>query len=361
MLELVRSKLAVRQASYAVAVIIAIASLISLAGIINLYNDERERLTNNLSQQISMVSSAASRAAFHIDEIQATTTLEGLLQFENLEWARISTNLGQVLAERQRPVRSAFTDPLARYLFGDLVFDQRRLTFETINQTGNNKIANVGMIELRASPELAGEKFLDGTITLVAALLFQFILLGVALAVVFHRTLTLPLLTYADAISKLVTAPGELPRLATPKGHESDELGIVVKRTNQFLEHIETQHQNLLHREKVATLGTLLAGVSHELNNPLSILAVQSELLIETANDAKTRERGEKILAMTNRCTVIVQRFLALARRRDVKKVSVDISGITQEVLEILDHQMMQAGVNTDISISKNRWCFIRK
>jgi C4-dicarboxylate-specific signal transduction histidine kinase len=365
MLKLVRRRLAVRQASYAVAVIMAVASLISLVGIINLYDNERERLTKNLSQQISMVSRAASRAAFHVDEIQAATTLEGLLKFENLEWARISTNLGQVLAEQRRPVRSSFTDPLARYLFRDLVFDQRSLRFEAINQTGNSiqsgngKITDVGIIELRASPELAGKKFLDGTITLVAALLIQFILLGVALAVVFHCTLTLPILSYAGTISKLVTVPGGMARLATPKGHECDELGMVVKRTNQLLEHIELQHQDLLHREKVATLGTLLAGVSHELNNPLSILAVQSELLVETAKDAKTRERGERILAMTNRCTVIVQRFLALARRRDVKKVPEDVGDIIREVLEILDYQMVQADVETDISISKNLPCVL--
>ncbi|NKB54507.1 MAG: hypothetical protein GKR97_20260 [Rhizobiaceae bacterium] len=99
MLDLVRNKLAVRQASYSIAVIIVIASLVSLVETIQLYSAERENLSNTLSQQVNMASSAASRAAFHVDKIQAETTLEGLFQFEYLEWAQISTDLGQVIAE----------------------------------------------------------------------------------------------------------------------------------------------------------------------------------------------------------------------------------------------------------------------
>lgn len=360
MFELIQSKLAIRQASYAVAVVTLVASLISLFEITQLYLDERRQLTNTLSQQMKMASGAASRAAFHVDEIQAETTLQGLFQFENLQWARISTDLDKILAEKSRPVRTAFTDPLTRFLFGDLVYAQLNLDMEQVKVAGisaaseNKSFKKVGLIEIRASPELAGERFLYGTVTLVAALLFQFILLGLVLAIVFHRTLTLPLQSYADAISKLVSTQNRLPRLATPAGHERDEFGMVVARTNQFLEHIESQHQELLHREKVATLGTLLAGVSHELNNPLSILAVQSELLVETTQDPKTRERGRKILAMTNRCAAIVQRFLALARRRDVKKEPSDLRIILREILEILDYQLTQSGIEIDVNISQN-------
>ncbi len=353
MLDLVRNKLAVRQASYSVAVIVVIASLISLVETYQLYSAERENLSNTLNQQINMASGAASRAAFHVDKIQAKTALDGLFQFENLEWARISTDLGQIIAEHHRTVHFSYTDRLAHFLFDDLIFVQRDLfdnsDLEAQSTNSNKKI--VGKIELRASPEIAGETFFAGAVTLVTGLMFQFILLGVTLAIVFHRSLTLPLLSYADAISKLVAAPAGIHRLTTPKGHEHDELGNVVKRTNELLERINSQHQDILHREKIATLGTLLAGVSHELNNPLSILAVQSELLVETSTDANTRKRGEKIHAMANRCGVIVKRFLALAHRRDVQKEQVDVGGIIREVLDILDYQIIQAGIETRVII----------
>jgi len=339
-----RNKLSIRQASYAVSAVIVVASLVFVYHVLQSYADERRGLTKNLRQQVDMVSHATARAAFHVDEIQAKAILEGLFQFENLEWARITTDRGVVLSERSRTISPVFADPLARSLFSDVASHREQLSFPAAN--------NVGKIELRNSPELVGREFLSNIAILFIENLIQFLFLGITLAVIFHRTLTLPLLQYADAVSRLGTVDSQQPLLEVPKGHEFDELGIVVTSTNQLVVRIKAQHQDLLHREKVAALGTLLAGVSHELNNPLAILVAQSELLVETATDAKTRSRGEKILAMTNRCVIIVRRFLALARRREVEREVVDIGVVLSEVLEILDYQLELDGVETTVTIS---------
>ena len=360
MFEWTRGKLAIRQAYYAVVAIFIVGMLVSFIGIVQLYSVERDRLARTQHQQLDMISGAAARAAFHVDEIQATTILDGLFKFESLEWAMISTDLEQILAVRQRPVATAFTDPLTRYLFSDVTYIKRQLNILEIDQSyrkgraQNNKFTNVGSIEIRTSPELAGRDFLNSISAFIIALVFQFIILGMTLVVIFHTTLTLPLLSYADAISHISSGKSELRRLGIPKGHENDEFGTVVTRTNQLLKRIENQHQEILHREKVATLGTLLASVSHELSNPLAILAVQSELLIETATDPKTIERGEKIQALTNRCAVIIHRFLTLTRRRELKKEKLNIGSIIDEVMKILDHQFDQAGINTTISVSED-------
>jgi len=357
MIRWARSRLAFRQAGYAIAAIVVVASLISLVEAFQFYVGERDRLTSAVRQHVDVVSRAAARAAFHVDDIQAATILDGLFHFENLESARITTDLGDVLAERQRTFLSSFADPLARILFGDIASHRGNLAVSGIEAVGDaderrtDEAANVGYIEVRISPELAGRNFLQGVATIVSGLVFQFVLLGVTLIVIFHRTLTLPLLRYADAVSHLGTIEVDQPVLQVPKGHEHDEFGIVVKRTNQLLEHITNQHQALLHREKVAALGTMLAGVSHELNNPLAILVAQCELLVETARDAGTRARGEKMLSMINRCAVVVRRFLALARHREVEREAFDISQTISEVLEIMDHQLQLAGVETSVAV----------
>jgi signal transduction histidine kinase len=338
-----QSKLSIRQAGYAITALVVVASLFSIFGAFQFYAAERNRQTTNLRQQVDMISSAAARAAFHVDDIQARAILEGLFRFENLEWARITTDRGVVLSERDRTFPPTFADPLARLLFSD--------TSSHVGHLSVPGTGSVGSIELRTSPEMVGRDFLDGIATLFAGLVVQFVLLGVTLVVIFHRTLTRPLLRYADAVSRLGTAGVNQPLLEVPKGHESDEFGIVVRSTNQLLERIKIQHRDLLHREKVAALGTLLAGVSHELNNPLAILVAQCELLVETAGDANTRNRGEKMLAMTNRCVVIVRRFLALARRRDIERETLDIGGTISEVMEILDYQLEQGGVETTVTV----------
>ena len=97
---------------------------------------------------------------------------------------------------------------------------------------------------------------------------------------------------------------------------------------------IASQHEALMHRERVAAMGSMLAGVAHELNNPLAVVMAQTELLVETANDEKTRERAEKILKPVERCSRIIRTFLALARHRDTRKSNINIEDLISDVRE---------------------------
>jgi signal transduction histidine kinase len=354
---LAQNKLAFRLAGSAIIAIVVVATVISFIAILVMYGNERERLELTLQQQVDTVASAAARAAFHVDGIQAANILQGLFHFENLQSGRISTDLGETLAEKQRDIPSSFVDPLARYLFADIALNQAYLYAQvstpdgSSNATRSETATSVGLIKLRTSPELMGQNFLDTIGTYVAALIFQFIILGLTLIVLFHRTLTLPLLNYAESISRFSTVGADEPLLQVPEGHLNDELGIVVVHTNQLVERIRSQHQAILHREKIAALGTLLATVSHELSNPLAILMAQSELLVETSEDAATKKRGEEILGVTKRCAVIVRRFLALSRRRENERKAINIGHTIIEALEILDHQLELASIDMTVSV----------
>ena len=79
---------------------------------------------------------------------------------------------------------------------------------------------------------------------------------------------------------------------------------------------IERQKRQLFQFEKMSALGEVLAGVAHELNNPLSVVVGSTHLLLEEDLDPAVRPRVEKMVGAAERCVRIVRTFLSLARDR---------------------------------------------
>ncbi|HEY8161830.1 MAG TPA: PAS domain S-box protein [Methylocystis sp.] len=116
---------------------------------------------------------------------------------------------------------------------------------------------------------------------------------------------------------------------------------------------IERQREALYQSEKLAALGSLLAGVAHELNNPLSIVIGQALMLREAAQAhavldqqfEEFAERGTKIENAANRCARIVKIFLAMARQREAERGKVDVPELIERVLELLSYGLRTAGI----------------
>src|SRR3546814_6190196 len=68
-------------------------------------------------------------------------------------------------------------------------------------------------------------------------------------------------------------------------------------------EQMARQRDALYQSEKLSTLGALLAGVAHELNNPLSVVVGHAQLMKETAGDPRIVERATKIGNAADRCS----------------------------------------------------------
>jgi len=106
------------------------------------------------------------------------------------------------------------------------------------------------------------------------------------------------------------------------------------------------QREALHQSEKMSALGELLAGVSHELNNPLSVLVGQALLLKETAQDPALVERARKIGDAADRCARIVKTFLAMARHQPQALRPVAVGEIIDSALEMTGYTLRNAGID---------------
>ncbi len=112
------------------------------------------------------------------------------------------------------------------------------------------------------------------------------------------------------------------------------------------------QREALHQSEKLSALGELLAGVAHELNNPLSVVVGQALLLKETVKDPALVERARKIGNAAERCARIVKTFLAMARQKPAASTAVDMNEAMYATLDVTGYSLRAAGVDVSLSLA---------
>lgn len=115
---------------------------------------------------------------------------------------------------------------------------------------------------------------------------------------------------------------------------------------------LSEQREQLFQSEKMSALGELLAGVAHELNNPLSLVVGHALMLKEEVADPNFARRVEKIGGAAERCAKIVKTFLAMARQQPARLAPVAVAEIAEIAIDSLAQGNRRTGVEIDVDLA---------
>jgi two-component system NtrC family sensor kinase len=132
----------------------------------------------------------------------------------------------------------------------------------------------------------------------------------------------------------------------------SGEIAMLSNSFNNMVQTLQATQNELLHKEKLASMGQLAAGVAHELNNPLgSILLFADALYQESPEDSSQHDDLKMIINETHRCKVIVSDLLNFARQQELLAQDTNMNVLLKEVSDKVATQprFEQIEVNYDL------------
>jgi signal transduction histidine kinase len=130
------------------------------------------------------------------------------------------------------------------------------------------------------------------------------------------------------------------------------ELLGLLNASQESFENLRRLQAQLVQSEKLASLGQLVGGAAHELNNPLTAMLGYSELLTATTLDGEQRQLAEKIGNQVRRTKSLIASLLSFAKQVSSEKSLLDINSLAQTAVKLSQPQLRARGVqvHTDLA-----------
>jgi len=132
------------------------------------------------------------------------------------------------------------------------------------------------------------------------------------------------------------------------------EMNRLLVDSKQNLERLQRAQSQLVQKERLAGVGQLVAGVAHELNNPLTAVMGYSDLLIEQSGEGTSRPKLEKLKTEAQRMKRIIQNLLTFAQPQREGRTLLDMEVVVRESLMLLEYQLRNCGIRVEMNFAPN-------
>jgi signal transduction histidine kinase len=219
----------------------------------------------------------------------------------------------------------------------------------------------VGTVRLGLAESHIHEQMQEATSNMII-MIATFFVIGLSGAFIFSYMITAPIkriskkaqvidLNYIESNDDKIALPKKLNLF---KIKVNDEMDILVLKFSEMLERLKTSYSELkdtqdalVQAEKLASLGTLAAGVAHEINNPISGIKNCANRIIKKPGNTEQNEKYMMLIKeATDRIESVVQHLLNYSRKQNFVFEKVDLNAVVDNAILLTEFKLQRSDLN---------------